>query len=401
MARQSSWLIIKLFPNPSSRDFWREKATYVWFFRAVAVAASVLFLSFPFLALANPFVWGDLFGLFGEKASAEGIVDTNSQRMALLDPSGNLDPSATGTPEMPIGQGSALEPQVGPSGTAADVTEMPQSSQISVYTVRSGDSLSQIAKMFGVSINTIIWANDIKGGVIHPGDALVILPVTGVRHTVVSGETLASLAKKYGGSPDEIAAFNGLAPGTALAAGGTVIIPDGEVQLVQSSSSSAGAEGTHKNTRIALTPSSHRAAIVRASRNEPYLGGSGSAIENFIWPLDGGQITQGLHGWNAVDIGAPRGTRIFAAAAGEVVVVRDNGSWNGGYGNYVVISEPDGTQTLYAHLSQVLTSAGASVSQGQTIGLVGATGQATGPHLHFEVRGAQNPFANLPLGSSE
>jgi murein DD-endopeptidase MepM/ murein hydrolase activator NlpD len=100
-----------------------------------------------------------------------------------------------------------------------------------------------------------------------------------------------------------------------------------------------------------------------------------------------------LHGWNAVDIGAPRGTAIYAAAAGTVIVAR-TGGWNGGYGNYVVISHPNGTETLYAHMSKVLASAGEQVAQGDTIGLVGMTGLATGNHLHFEVRGAANPFAS-------
>ena len=113
-----------------------------------------------------------------------------------------------------------------------------------------------------------------------------------------------------------------------------------------------------------------------------------------MWPVAGGIITQGLHGWNAVDIGAPKGTPIYAAAAGTVIVAKSNGAWNGGYGNYVVISHPNGTETLYAHMSKVETSAGASVGQGETIGLVGMTGMATGNHLHFEVRGAANPFAN-------
>ena len=114
----------------------------------------------------------------------------------------------------------------------------------------------------------------------------------------------------------------------------------------------------------------------------------------YSWPLAGGSITQGLHGWNAVDIGAPSGTPIYAAAAGTVIVARSGGGWNGGYGNYVVVSHPNGTQTLYAHMSRVSATVGAHVGQGETIGKVGMTGEATGPHIHFEVRGAVNPFAN-------
>ena len=111
----------------------------------------------------------------------------------------------------------------------------------------------------------------------------------------------------------------------------------------------------------------------------------------YHWPVAGGTKTQGLHGYNGIDIGAPRGSSIFAAAAGTVLVARVGG-WNGGYGNYVGVQHDNGTQTLYAHASIVLVSAGQQVSQGSPIATVGATGRATGAHLHFEVRGARNPF---------
>ncbi len=98
-----------------------------------------------------------------------------------------------------------------------------------------------------------------------------------------------------------------------------------------------------------------------------------------------------MHGNNGVDIAAPLGTPVVASAGGTVIIARSSG-WNGGYGLYVVISHSNGTQTLYAHLSSVNVSVGDSVSKGQVIGKVGNTGKSTGPHLHFEVRGARNPF---------
>ena len=70
------------------------------------------------------------------------------------------------------------------------------------------------------------------------------------------------------------------------------------------------------------------------------------------------------------------------------MVSRNNGAWNGGYGNYVVITHGNGTQTLYAHMSHAIVSSGETVSAGQTIGYVGMTGLTTGPHVHFEIRGA-------------
>ncbi|MBI3075361.1 MAG: M23 family metallopeptidase, partial [Parcubacteria group bacterium] len=107
--------------------------------------------------------------------------------------------------------------------------------------------------------------------------------------------------------------------------------------------------------------------------------------------VSGGRKTQGLHGFNGVDIGAPYGTPVYAAAAGTVIVSRPSG-WNGGYGQYVVISHSNGTQTLYSHMGSIVASEGAYLEQGQILGYVGSTGRSTGPHLHFEVRGARNPF---------
>ncbi|HWB33837.1 MAG TPA: M23 family metallopeptidase, partial [Candidatus Paceibacterota bacterium] len=294
---------------------------------------------------------------------------------------------AQGGGDITVVDGSALVPADGPSGVVSDTEDTPQSSQISVYTVRTGDSLSSIAAMFNVSVNTIAWANDISDGVIHPGEQLIILPITGVRHTVASGETLAMLAKTYKSDASEIAQYNGLDPAAALAAGTVVIIPDGELAATTPAKSASSSSSSSHTATIK--------SIAKGSTTEPYLGGSGPAIPGyFAWPVDGGVITQGLHGWNAVDIGAPKGTSIFAAAAGTVIIAKNNGAWNGGYGNYVVVQHSNGTQTLYAHMSQVLASVGDQVAQGQTIGKVGMTGLATGPHLHFEVRGAQNPFAN-------
>jgi murein DD-endopeptidase MepM/ murein hydrolase activator NlpD len=248
--------------------------------------------------------------------------------------------------------------------------------------------------MFGVDAKTIVGANDIKNGVIHPGQTLLILPISGIEHTVVKGDTIASLAKTYNSDANDIANYNDLAIGASLTVGQTILIPNGELSTTVSTASN-----NTTTKKPASTATGSHASKIRSSASgrasEPYLGGSGPALDGyFAWPLDGGIITQGLHGWNAVDIGAPKGTPIYAAADGTVLVAKFNGGWNGGYGNYVVIAHPNGTETLYAHMSSVLVSSGDSVTQGHTIGKVGMTGEATGNHLHFEVRGAANPFAN-------
>jgi murein DD-endopeptidase MepM/ murein hydrolase activator NlpD len=106
-----------------------------------------------------------------------------------------------------------------------------------------------------------------------------------------------------------------------------------------------------------------------------------------------------LHHYNAVDIAASCGTPVVAAAEGLVVPDDSFGDgvdgWNGGYGSFVLIEHPfgDGVRTRYAHLGKALVSIGDYVKQGQEIGIMGDTGEATGCHVHFEVYGAQNPFA--------
>ena len=120
----------------------------------------------------------------------------------------------------------------------------------------------------------------------------------------------------------------------------------------------------------------------------------------FIWPADG-VFTSG-YGWRwgrlhgGIDIAAPIGTPILAAASGVI----DYATWNdGGYGNMIDIRHADGTITRYAHMNELYVKEGQSVSQGQTIGAMGSTGFSTGPHLHFEIRpnggGAIDPMGFL------
>lgn len=114
----------------------------------------------------------------------------------------------------------------------------------------------------------------------------------------------------------------------------------------------------------------------------------------YIWPLPGYRPGS-AYGWRihpiwgdrrfhaGEDIGAPMGTSILAADSGIATVIPDNGN---GYGNYIIINHGGGRTTLYAHMSGFAVSNGATVTQGQTIGYVGSTGNSTGPHLHFETR---------------
>lgn len=306
--------------------------------------------------------------LKGGSASSVDSMAGNLQTMSLPKPAMNIDPaSGKGGGDITIVDDSALMPEEGPSGTIADI-ERPKNSTISVYVVRQGDTLSGIAKLFGVSANTILWANDIpRGSALQVGQTLTILPVTGIRYTVKKGDTLASVAKRFGGDAAEIQSFNGIEG--SLAVGDEIIIPDGEVAVPAAVSATA-----------------------RATAHD--VGPTGTAVQvgYYLRPLSGGVRTQSVHGYNAVDLAAPSGTPILASASGDVIVAREGG-WNGGYGSYVVIQHDNGSQTLYSHASSVIVSVGQHVVQGQVIAYVGRTGKATGSHLHFEIRnGIRNPF---------
>jgi LysM repeat protein len=301
----------------------------------------------------------------GEVATYENTE--SAQEVPLLKAILHTDPNpAKGGGDILVEDG-ALVPSGDVDTKEATVNTKTQNGEISVYVVREGDTLSQIAEMYDVSGKTILWANDIESpSKIRPGDTLVILPITGVRHIVKQGDTLASIAKKYGGDVDDILNYNQLAEASDVAVGDTIIIPDGTI--------------------AAPTP----AKSVSPSRSTGAVA-TGAGSSGFVHPVPGAVRTQGIHGYNGVDLGAPAGTAVRAAQAGEVIVARGSG-WNGGYGLYVVVKHPNGTQTLYAHLSALYVTAGESVVSGQTIGAVGNTGRSTGNHLHFEVRGARNPF---------
>jgi murein DD-endopeptidase MepM/ murein hydrolase activator NlpD len=246
--------------------------------------------------------------------------------------------------------------------------ELINNDNIQVYEVKDGDTLSSIAKTYNVSKNTIAWANEIKDGKAKIGDILIILPVSGVKHTIKKGDTIKSLTKKYGVDSIEILDFNNIKELDTLTVGEDIIIPDGRLDF-------------DAPAPVKKTDTKKRTKKIYASAGNGY----------FVRPIIGGIRTQGIHGQNAVDIGAPVGTPLLAAAAGTVLVAKGSG-YNGGYGKMVIISHSNGTQTVYGHMNNVYVATGQSLSQGEQIGESGNSGKSTGPHLHFEVRGAENPF---------
>lgn len=359
------------------------------------------FLAFSLLlgSLFAPFVTRASFlsSLLGSSASAEipesltssNKVIKNSQTMALLQADVSVlsiqekkskddksEDNIKSDTDVNIVSQNALMPGSLYMSTPDEITDGESySDQISVYVIRKGDSISQIADMFGVSVNTILWANDMKkSDKLVEGDVLIILPISGVEHTITKGQTLNSIAKLYKADVSDIARFNGINEDTKLTVGDKIIIPGGELY---NESSSSGFKPKNNNGNVS----------------------SGKNLAGyFINPVPAySRRSQGLHGPGnrGVDLAAPTGTPILASASGTVLIARKG--WNGAYGNMIIIIHPNGTKTLYAHLSKLSTSTGAGVRQGEIIGYVGSTGRSTGPHLHFEVFNAKNPGGTMPM----
>jgi len=325
----------------------------------ILIQTSLLILMFVTL-LPNT-TYGSIFSIFsGFKNNKEQKVYVPQDNIDLLSPALNYDPlSSKGGADVVVEDGITIVARAAIEGNIVQS----KSDEISVYDVRVGDTLSQIAQMFDVSVSTIRWANDLgNDGNISPGDSLVILPVSGLKYKIKKGDTLNSLAKKYNADKLEIMVYNSL-DNEELSIGDEIIIPDAVIQT----------------------------SPARAKTKYASSSNVASSSAYFSHPVPGARKTQGIHGRNGIDFGIPVGTPIKSAAAGTVIISRA-GSWNGGYGTYVVVKHNNGTQTLYAHNSSNAVVVGERVNQGEVIAYSGNTGKSTGPHLHFEVRGASNPF---------
>ncbi len=259
--------------------------------------------------------------------------------------------------------------------------------QIVYYIVAEGDTVSEIATRFGVDASTLLWANNLSSvAYIKAGQRLEILPVDGVKYEVKKGDTADALALRFKARTEDIIAFNHLPADGALRPGDLIIIPDGVLPRAP-----------------APKPS-----VIAGGRSQPRINSN----KYFIFPTSG-RRSQGLHGYNGVDMANQCGTPIYAAADGEVASVRVTNSRArvgkavfDGYGNHIKIMHPNGVVTLYAHLKDMYVFEGQVVSQGSMIGTMGGgfemingrvvrmegAGRSTGCHLHFEVRGARNPL---------
>jgi LysM repeat protein len=243
------------------------------------------------------------------------------------------------------------------------------------YTVQDGDTVSTVAEKFGVSIETILWENNLTAKTpIKSGQILKVLPVTGLSHKVQKGDTIYSIAKKYDSSEQAIVDFpyNTFVNDETfeLAVGQTIIVPEG--------------------VKPEVTQSAPR--LRQSTPNAGTVVASGS----FAWPTNG-TITQRFSWYHTgVDIANRAAPPVVAADSGKVIIA----GWvdNFGFGNRVVVDHGNGYKTTYAHLSKIYVVPGQTVNRGDALGQMGSTGRSTGTHLHFEVtyNGAKmNPLSIL------
>ena len=223
------------------------------------------------------------------------------------------------------------------------------------YKVRSGDTISGIAKKFGLTnISTLISVNDI-GNVrqLAAGQKLKIPSIDGIIYTVKKGDSLSSITEKYKISLEQLLDVNELNSET-LSTGQQLFLP--------------GAAMDANSLRNAMGELFRLPIAAKFRWSSPY--------GNRIDPIAG---VKSFH--TGTDLACPTGTPILAAMSGKVTTT----GLNRVYGNYVIIDHGNGYQTLYAHMSKIIATKGQWVSQGTRIGLVGSTGYSTGPHLHFTV----------------
>ncbi len=312
-----------------------------------------------------------LYSQFFNKASDEGINDLFSSKESAI---------PLETPDFKMMQDNTLcsvaTPCIVSGKVLGDVFGSNSQNQKEVidYAVQPGDTLQIIADFHKISINTLLWANNLaSSSAIKVGQTLVILPTDGVSHIVKAGDTISGIAQTYKAQGEDIISYNDLVNQDDIYIGDILIIPGG----------------------------------VMPKKASPVIANQGNFADTYVFPQ--GYIGPlGLHYYNAVDIVNNCGTYLFAAAAGTVQRAVGNGLYNQGMGNHITILHNNGVSTYYGHLMSIMPGIvpGASVYKGQAIALMGGrpgmagAGKSTACHVHFQIMGAVNPLGKYPKGTT-
>ncbi len=221
------------------------------------------------------------------------------------------------------------------------------------YIIKSGDTLSGIAKQYHLDVGTLISFNKIKDvRRVMVGTTLNIPDIDGVPYTIKRGDTLEKIAHQYKVPLNSILDANDLAS-EIVEPGKNIFIPGARISDYEYKK----ATGT-----LFIYPTRGRLTSPFGYRIDPFTG------------------TRRMH--YGIDLANRIGTPVRATMAGVVVIIANHPQ---GYGNFIVIQHARGYQSLYGHWSAILVHKGQRVAQGQKIGLIGTTGRSTGPHLHFSI----------------
>jgi murein DD-endopeptidase MepM/ murein hydrolase activator NlpD len=290
------------------------------------------------------------------------------------------EPSATaqpqpGTPVVSVdgSGGSSIQRKL---QLITNIPERPRYESV-LYRVSRGDAMLSIAEDYKLKSETLLYVNaqlEDNPHNLKPGMELTIPPVDGLFYTWKDGDTFETVAEKFGTTADEIINFPGnkvdltdpkIEPGTL------VMLPGGSRELHNwAADLQTMTRGANTGTGVGATNSC----------------GGGLVGSGFGWPANSHSLSGNPYGPGhlGIDIDAPEGSSVYAAASGVVTMAQ--GGWNTGYGNVVQIDHGNGYVTVYAHLSQINVGVCQSVGQGALIGLSGNTGNSFGAHLHFEIR---------------
>lgn len=291
-------------------------------------------------------------------AAQDAVIKSYQDQVAVLRATPPADENDNGESAIIVQDGTALVKPNIPSMMSGKTRN-----EIESYTVQPGDTVSTIAAQFSVSIDTILWENNLGPfDYIKPGQKLSILPTTGVSYKVKSGDTLLKIAQKYNVDAEQILEFNKLSGFSNIALGQILIVPGGRI--------------------IYNTPAPKpKLAPIQNIFTGPPSSGMNLAM---VWPTTTHRISQ-YYSWRhtGLDINGDFGDPIWAVADG-VVEASYCTRWD--YGCHVIIDHGGGKKTLYGHAQKLLVKAGQAVKKGQLIMEEGSTGRSTGSHLHFEVR---------------
>ncbi len=296
-------------------------------------------------------------------------------------------------PVLPAFQASQQPGAIARQANLDTVRPQRPNTEVVRYTVQPGDSVFGIAARFDLAPETILWGNlEVLGDDPHslrPGIELNVLPVDGVYYQWSDGDNLDQVAGQFNVTADAILDWPGnqLSPVAPQIEGGEwLVVPGGQREF--------------QSWHVPTIPrgSAGVGSVFGAGGCEQDFEGGAVGTGGFIWPTANHTVS-GNDYWSghlAIDLAAGLGEAVWAADGGVVVFA---GWAYGGYGIIVAVDHGNGWQTAYAHLNEVRVRCGQSVSQGETIGTAGSTGNSTGPHLHFEVRSGEgfvNPWFVLP-----